>query len=202
MPPTPLVDGWRVTFKYTVDLMQHRCQMYCDTVVSGDSTGYDLVARGGFSNPGFSTIGNAFFNAIVDFYNAANCSFDSAILEEFLSPVGWVVRATTVPSVSPTGAGTPKQAMMKAIPGKAGDNTNLPWYIYETDEISISKLTGYSGLSSRNKRLVDYMWNSGGVATDPMAFAWRLSRGGSYPQRWLSMVNDSNEKLRRLRGLK
>lgn len=201
MPQTPLASTDRLQFRYTVKGLTHKARYYVFKVASADPSGFDAVARAGFANVGISTLVDPFFNAIVDFFDAANCTFDGMDFQQHLGTL-WVTTFTASPTTVPTGVGTPKVAMMKTLSGKSADFMNFPVFIYETDEVAIDKNSGYAGFSARNKRLVDYFFNVGGAAVATSAWNWRRSRSTAHTQSWLSMINDSNEKLRRIRRLK
>jgi hypothetical protein len=201
MPVTPLTVPNRLVFKYTVNGLQHVCQLYATLVGSGDATGYDAVARPAYVNPGCSGLCDAFFNAVKAFYKPANCSFD--VMEgQIRVGTAWSFLFAVTPTVAPTGAGTPENAFGLVLAGKDVAHRNLPAMLYEGDFGSPAKFTAYAPRSAVEKALIDYFWNVGGGVGNTAAYVWRQSRGGQIPQRWISWVVDTNEKLRRVRGIK
>ena len=200
MAPTPLIAPYRLTFRYTVSGLQHRTHYYLDCTPSGDPMGFDTVARPGFSPVGVSTVEPNVFGPQAPFYNPSTCSFDDMILEINVSGA-WVFVASMAASGNPTGSGTQALAAMETWSGKDQANQNFPVYWFEKPFNTFAKFNSYAGLSSANKAIANAYFNPGGVAVDEDPVAWRLSRGAVYSQRWLALVTDSSQKLRRIRGI-
>jgi hypothetical protein len=83
------------------------------------------------------------------------------------------------------------------------DTANKPFNVnmYETPFPGFIKVNSYAALSGGNQDLTNYWFNAGGTADNYSAVAWRVSRGSFYSQRWIALVADSNQHLRRLRGI-
>lgn len=201
MPLSPIIPTFRLVFKYTVLSFQHKLQLYLDAVVSGDSLGYDAVARGGFSNPGLSAVEPAVWNSIKALYRTADTTFDSMTLEQRTGTI-WNYVASIAATIGPSGTNVAQKAMMYCLSGKSLGNENMPIYIYELNPGLPGKINSYGGLGADVQTFVDAFWNITGSATDAMPVAWRLSRDGGYSGRWIAAIWDSNEKLRRLRRIK
>lgn len=200
MPQEPMNVSWRVTFLYTVQLFQHKRQNFLNTIASADPSGYDAVGGNGFGNSGVSTLAARFFNTIAAYYRASDCTFDGWQLDHLVSGA-WVYVASGGTTVVPTGA-APNLSMMFDVTGKNSNNHVMHNPLYEGAFGTTQKTKSYSALSAVAQGLVDYYYNTGGTAIATDAFGWKRSRGGFYATRWLAMVIDSNEKLRRLRRIK
>jgi hypothetical protein len=199
--PTPITASHRVTFLYTVAGLQHHQRNYCTAIASADPTGYDLV---GVQIPGgvpLSTVADPLFTKLAPFYKNNNCTLDGLILEH-RSGTTWIFDASTPTAAGPAVGSGNVLASGFCLSGKDTTNQNFPVYFYEGIESGPVKSNSFGALSGAEQALIDAYWNTGGggVAVDP--WNWRLSRGTAHPQRWLALVVDSNEKLRRLRRLK
>lgn len=201
MAPTPLVAPYRLTLKYTVSGLGHKFGWYLRTAASADPFGFNTVARAGFSAAGVSTLGAAWWNKIKAFFDPSYCSFDSELLEANVGG-SWLYIASQAATVAPTGSGAPLISMGICLSGKDTANKNFPVYIYEGIAGVTQKVTSYAALNAGIAAMVNAVFNAGGTAVDADPVAWRVSRGNYYSQRWLAFVNDSNEKLRRIRHIK
>jgi hypothetical protein len=199
--PTPITVSWRLTFKYTVRGFQHRAQHFLDVVTSADPSGYDAIGRVTLGNQGVSSLEGRFFTMIAPFYQASTCSFDGYLLEELVSG-SWVYRFSDVASVAPSGSTIAQLAFGYGMFGKYEDNTRDNRYIYEVPLTAPNRYTAFGSLAAADQALVDYYFNVSGSPNSEDAWNWEMSRGSSRPQRWISVVIDTNEKLRRLRRIK
>jgi hypothetical protein len=200
MPPTPLTATYRMAFKYTVSGFQHKCQMFLDCVAGAGTPPYDTVPRAGGAAAAVSTLVDAFFNKIKTYYKSADTSFQGADLEHRVG-TEWQWVATITTSVTPTGSVAFQPANGDCFMGKDTDNKRLPAFIYEGDFGSPTKLVSLPTPGSDNRNMVDYFFGTGVIA-DTDAYIWRMSRNKKYAGHWLSIVVDSNEKLRRFRHIK
>ncbi len=200
MAPTPLSAQWRVTFKYTVAGFQHRHQMYCNAVASADPSGYSVVGQVIVGNVGVSTLANPFFTLWEPYYVTPETTFDGWEFHRFVSGA-WLFRAAGTTSVTPTGTGSAQLSMGFAVVGKDFANKFLPAYMYEGLVGTTAKHSSYSAQTTIEKAITDYYFRQSGTVINTDAWNWRCSRGTSIPQRWLSNVIDSNQKLRRLRHI-
>jgi len=201
MAPTPITANYRISFKYTVDLFQHRANMYLDCTASGDPSGYNTVARAGFAPVGVSELEQWFFTAIQTYFDPTWASFDGYDL--YVESAGsFIPVASGVATITPDGSGAVQLANGGCVSMKDAFNRNMPFYFYEGLVGIPNKISSYAALSVAGKYLVNYLTNAGGTATDFFAYAWRQARSGVYVDRWIANVTDSNEKLRRLRRIK
>jgi len=201
MPQEVLSVNYRLTFLYTVALLQHKRQNYLSCVASGDASGYDTVARAGFGAAGVSTLSNRFFSTFAPYYRTADCSFNGWLLET-RSGTTWVFVAQGATTVSPSGSGAQALAFGFEIVGKNSNNHVMHNPIYETNALDVNKYRDYSAMSATLKGAVDYYFNVGLTDINTDAYAWKRSRGGFFATRWLAVVTDTNEKLRRVRRIK
>jgi hypothetical protein len=199
--PTTITATHRVTFFYTVAALQHKSQHYCHAVASGDSSGFDIDVRAGFSNVGFSLLPDEFFTMIAPFYKSTDTTFDKGILEERTGTT-YVFKAQVNATVTPSGSAVAEPANGFCISGKSDDNRNFPKYIYEGAFGTVQKVSNIAGLSGASQELVNYFFNVLADAINKDAWAWEVSRANNLPLRWLAAVIDTNEKLRRIRHLK
>lgn len=201
MAKQPLTVGYRITFLYTIDGIQHRCHNYCELVSSGDSLGYNVVVRPGYSNAGLSGIISPFFNIFKSYLDPAVASFDGIEVHQ-RSGTNWVFLLAAATTVVPTGSSGYEKANGFCVSLKDTDNLRLPAYLFEGTFGSANKNTAYAGLGTGEKAIIDYFGAVGSAGFNVYAYAWRRSQNGKFVQRWLADVIDTNEKLRRLRGIK
>lgn len=201
MAPTPLTANWRVTFKYTVDNFTHKAQYYLETSLSADPSGFNTLPRPGFAPVGVSTLGDRFFGVIAPFYAPADTTFDSWELWGRSGTVFVFLSAGAISSI-PTGTVAYQKANGYCVAGKDDDNKNMPHYMYEGAFGTALKVRSVAGLVSAARLYVNYHFNPDVVATDTDAYAWSESRGGALADRWLAAIVDTNESLRRKRGIK
>jgi len=200
MGPTPLIAPYRIIFQYTVDFLIHKQTFYLDCTPSADASGFDTLARSGFSNVGVSTLMDSWFNLHKTFYDDADTTFDTWVLEIMVAGA-WVFVASGVCAVAPTGTGTYAKAGMEAWAGKDTANRPFPVYFYEKFFPGFSKTNSVGALSGDNQTISNALFNTLGSAGGDSPVAWRRSRGNLFSQRWLSLVTDSNQKLRRIRNI-
>lgn len=201
MPPHPVSANNRVIFKYTVIGLQHKLQKYCEAISSADPSGFDLIGQNGLGAVGFSLVGDAIATAIAPFFKTGDVTFDACELWE-RSGTTFEFRATTAPTVGPSGTSRTVFAQQYGISGKNSANQPLNTYLYETGPSDPSKISSYATLGAADKALVDFFYNVGGGATNTSAWNWSQSRNIWAVDRWLAVIIDSNEKLRRVRGIK
>lgn len=199
--PTPISASHRLTFLYTVNSIQHKQQNYCDAVASGDPTGWSVRGRDLVTLEGISNIQTSFFLKIAPFYDPADTSFDGWKLEVYFGGA-YLFAAAGVTTTVPTGGGLSNAAMGWDMSGKSTDSKNMHAYLYEGNFRFPTKISGYSSLNTAEKAVVDFFWDTQNTGSADKAYFWRMSRGATYSGRWLAAIWDTNEKLRRLRGIK
>lgn len=200
MAPTALTAPYRLTFRYTVGGLVHKTHYYLRCVASGDPMGFDTIARPGFANAGVSTLDFGIWTNQKTFYNPAESTFNDMVLEANVGGA-WVYVAAQVATVVPTGSGTYAPAGMETWSGKDTANKNFPVYWYEKPFPGFVKVSSYAAMSAANKAIANAYFNAGGTAVSADPAAWRVSRGSFYSQRFLALITDSNQKLRRIRGI-
>jgi hypothetical protein len=188
-------------WRYTVRDFVHKCQMYLKATPSGDDSGYNAVPRGAFVPPGVSDLMDPLFTVMAPFYKSDTASFNGMTLEHLVSG-GWVPIYSATTAVTPTGSAANDQAFGYCVAGKTTDNKHLKAYIFEGHFGTVSKISGYGGAGAGDQAVIDYFFNVGGGAANTDAYAWRTNRGETYADRFLAVVIDSNEKLRRIRRIK
>lgn len=199
--PTPISASHRLTFLYTVNSFQHKNQNYCDAVASADPTGWSLRTRDGITLEGISNIQTAFFIRIAPFYDPADTSFDGWLLEVYFGGAYYFVAAGATTTV-PTGGGLSNAAMGWDTTGKSSSQKTMHNYLYEGNFRFPNKVSGYTALNAAEKAVIDWSFDTQATGNAALAYAWRMSRGATFAVRWLAAVWDTNEKLRRLRGIK
>lgn len=199
--PTPLTVTFRATWNYVSKSLPHVLRMYLDCVNSSDASGRDTVARAGYSNVGVSTIVDPLWTVLAPFYKPDDASFGIFLLEgqEF---GGWIPLWSTSTTVVPTSANANRAAFGRCIACKTIGNKHLKAYFYESDLFVAAKQSAWADGSTRDKALWDYFMPHTGTAANTDAYAWRMNKGGDYTSRLLALIDDSNEKLRRVRHVK
>lgn len=201
MPPSPLTATHRLTVNYTVVTFPHKMRLFCSLTPSGDSTGFDFVNIRGLANIAGSAVCDRWATVLGPFFSTTDTTFDSFIGEERVG-TAFVPVFSHVTAIPPSGPGTAVAAADCDITGKDADNLPVHNYYFEGKDPVPLKRKSYAALVAAEKTLVDYFFNTGGVAAAADAWYWRTSRNQVNPVRWLAIVRDSNEKLRRLRKIK
>lgn len=201
MPPTPLTATYRIEFRYTVDSFTHKAHMFTKVVASADASGFDTVARAGFTNQGISTVMDNFGVKWPGFYHNANASLDSAVLQHLASG-SWLDVYTRILAITGTSANPTQQASGGTWMGKTTTNKKLPFFMYEGIEAGTFKYSSPATMATYRLAMASYLFNTDGLAVDANAWAWRVGRDNTYADHFVSYVVDSNEKLRRIRRLK
>jgi hypothetical protein len=201
MGPTPITATHLAVAHYTVGALAHKIQMYCDAVGSTDPSGFDLIGRASLGNVGFSTLADPLFTVLAPFFTAVDVVFQD--LQLFVR-VGttYIPLYTQATTVTPSLGGFFQPATGFDVVGKDKNNRNFHFYIYEGPFGIATKIVSYAGASANVKGLIDYLFHVGNTAVATDAYNWRRSRGDKESDRWLAGVIDTNEKLRRLRGIK
>lgn len=199
--PTPLLADFRLVMLYTANGLQHHQNNYVEAVPSSDPAGYDISGRLGLGNPGLSTIPDHIFGPMAPFYPSSGSSFDGFRLDQRVSGA-WVPVATATTTITPTGSSNYQPAVGIAFTGKSELNQNMPVYLYEGGFGQDTKFSSYAALSASMKALLDVFWAVGRAGVINDLWNVRTSRNLSREKRWLAVVIDSNEKLRRKRGIK
>jgi hypothetical protein len=201
MGPTPLTAPYRLVLQYTVGSLAHRLHVYLNAAPSGDTMGYNTVARPGYGPVGVSAACDNIWLVMQPFYDPTDTSFDSNVIEQRVGGA-FVFAGSASPTVAPGGTGSYAPAGGVCFSGKDQSNLNMPFYMYETFFAGFIKASSYAGLSANNKAVANAFFNAGGTATDYMPYAYRCSRAVNvFARRWLALVSDSNQKLRRIRGI-
>lgn len=195
-----LSAGYRLTFLYTVQGKQHKQQNYLECVASSDPSGFDAVVRTGFTNPGVSTVVDPLFDKIKGYYPSTGVSFDGAVLYKRSGAI-FVFQAAIATTKTPAG-GTFEVANQVALDNKDTLNRALPVYFYEGEFGTALKIKAYGDLGGVPAALVNAFTNAGGTAVAVDPYAWKVSQDGALAGRFVSFVVDTNEKLRRIRGVK
>jgi hypothetical protein len=199
--PTPITSPFQVRMLYTIDGLQHHCNFYCDLTLSGDVTGYDTVPNLAFSSVGVSEAIDGFFTLLAPFYDDADTTFDGATIWERVDNT-YEYRSSGTTSVAGTATGAYEKANGLCVAGRDIKNQFLPTYIYEGRFGVAFKGNSPGSLGSSVRALAGGIYDIDNDATDDEPFAWSHSRDQWRRKRWLSVVVDTNEKLRRIRGLK
>lgn len=198
--PTPITATHKVIWHYTVDNLAHKQQMYCEAIPSADPSGFSLAVQSG-TPQGFSTVVDPYFTLLAPFFEAAVTGFSSAELWVRVGTIySFLVSVTT--TVAPSGTAAYNKAMGFDIVGKDADNKNLHAYIYEGAFGFSDKWVSLAGQPAGVVSLVNALLNATSTPAATAPWFWRQSRGGIYGKRWLAGVIDTNEKLRRIRGIK
>jgi len=202
MPQEPLVANYRLIFRYTVATEQHKHQSYLECTASGDASGFDAIGRvGGGGNVGVSTLVDPFFLIWAPFYRTADTTFDSWELQKRTGGSFFFI-ASGAATQAPTGTPGAVLATGICVSGKDALNHNLPRYMYDTNVAVPLKDASYGAMGASEKGIVDYYFNVGLAPLSTDYWNWGISKGGYIPNHWLAVVADSNEKLRKIRGLK
>jgi hypothetical protein len=201
MAPTPLTATYRLTWNYTSMLLPHVLRCYLDCVASADPSGFDNVPRAGFASTGVSDLVDPMWTILAPFYKPADASFGTTTLEHYVAG-SWIPLWGATTAVVPTSANANRAAFGRCIAGKTTGNKHVKAYFYESDLFVAAKIASYAAGSVRDQALIDYFFQVVGVANPDSAYVWRMSRGKEYASRWLALIDDSNEKLRRVRHVK
>jgi hypothetical protein len=199
--PTPLTSPYRLSLLYTATSFQHKSRYFLDVSAGTGPSGFDTQPRGGFANVDLQTGVDKVFTKLAPFYNPSFCTFDGWLLE-LLSGTQFIPAGAGTTTVVPTGSAPVEPANQLAITGKDLNNKNLPTYFYEGQFGVAFKGSSPASMASVLRQLVNIHYNidATAVAADPYAWSW--SRDQKFRFRWLAAVIDTNEKLRRARGIK
>jgi hypothetical protein len=203
MTPTPLTAVNRITFKYTVALHPHKQHVYLAVTPSLDPSGFDTVPRSGHAAVGVSTLEAQWANKIKPMYGSTGMTFDGWELEVFLSG-HWVSLTSGVSAAVATGGGANVPSSGLIIVTRSGTLAPVRFShaYYDGGWSFPTKFTSPSGLGTDTVALMNYWGNVSGTAGDTDAWAWAMSKNSIYTQTFISLVTDTNEKLRRRYGLK
>jgi hypothetical protein len=182
-------------------LLPHVLRCYLKCQASGDASGYDFVPRGAGAPQGVSTLVDPLWNNLAPFYKPSDASFGITTLDHLVSG-SWIPIYSQATTVVGTSSNANRAAFGRCIACKTTGNKHLKLYFYESDLFVAAKLTSKAAGSVRDQDLWEYMVNTDGSPTITDAWMWRVSRGGEYADRLLAMIDDSNEKLRRVRHVK
>lgn len=199
--PSPITASFRLVHKYTVNALQHKLTTYLECEPSGDTTGWDVLVRSPFGNQGLSDIWESVFAPLVNFYNDDFTTFDTVDFDERSGDLWTTLITHNVTSVPASGAPS-QNAWGQVFSGKANSGLGLSLFIYEGGFGLVRKDSSYAALETWEQNVVDRFYNvsSDAVATDP--WAWRQSRNNFFARNWIASIVDTNEKLRRARGVK
>lgn len=197
--PTPISATHRISVSYTVSLFTHTQRHLCDAVVGSGASGFDLLPRPGFSAVDVDAAAQALGNRMGPFLPAGS-AFAGYVLEELVS--GEYIPQFSGSISAAVGVGTFRPAFGYVIVGKSSDNRTVQIPTYEGDYGTPTKVSNYASLAPADKLYVDFFFNVTGTAGDTWAYNWKRSRGDLFMRRWLAIVIDSNEKLRRKRHIK
>ncbi len=201
MPPQPLTADWRLEFQYTVLGFTHKHHEFLDVVPSADPMGHSTVPVNGGTTQGVSLLVDPFFTAWETWFSMADADFVGAVLQQY-NAGSWDYVAFHATSVSPANEGTTVKSSMWDVSGKTNPPFNIHAYMYEGVFGVGDKETSYAAQNTPSKALIDYFFNTGSGALATAAYYWATSKSGAPRDRWLAIVADTNEKLRRLRRIK
>jgi hypothetical protein len=175
--------------------------MYLLAQASGDASGFDAIARSGFSNQGVTDLMTNWWVRMQGLYKPTDTVFGNALLEgQFLG--SYVPLYAESNTVVPTGSAVREKAAGTTYFMKSTDNIKMPVALYEMSMGIPNKYIAYGSIDTVNQGILDGLANAGGTAGPFDPWAWRVSRNATYCARWLSLITDTNEKLRRRRGIK
>jgi hypothetical protein len=201
MPPGPLTPTFRLVFNYTVSNLAHKAQLYCDCVASGDVSGFDVHQRASLGDAAVSDVSDALWGYMAPFFKSTDTQFGSVIVQERTGTI-WNFVGSYSTAVTPSGSTAFAPAFGFVVSMKSVGNQNMPFSMYEGPFGSPSKTISFGALSGAAQDLIDALTNTNGGAVSGDPYNWRLSRSGGYAGRWIAEIVDTNEKLRRIRGIK
>ncbi len=201
MGPTPQVATFKLVWNYTSLSLPHKLQCYLDCSSSGDPSGHDAVMRGAFVPTGVSTLVDPMWTVLGPFYHSADTSFGSTVLYQLVTGA-WVPLWSATTTVTPSSTPINRAANQNCIAMKTTDNKHLKMFFYEANYIGVGKAISLGALTSPERAIVDYFAGTGVTPLNTDAWAWRVNKGKTYASRWLALVIDYNDKLRRMRGLR
>jgi hypothetical protein len=189
--------------QYVMDGFTHKSQNWCNAAPSGDVTGFNITARPGFTAVGMSAIVDRFHTILAPLADSVKCAPALAILYDFSAPSFPFPIATYAPTVSYSGSGSVNFAYGWTIFVRDTSFEKAPFPLFELlFGLQSFKNNVYSSLATAIKPVVNYLTNAGGTAAAADAYAWRQSRSARYMTNYVSGTWDTNEKLRRKRGIK
>lgn len=198
----PLTANFRIVFPYVCALEPHKLECYLNCVTSADPSGYNAVTRAGYTNVGVTVAMTRVWNILAPFFSSADASFGNATLYQRFGTVFAPVY-TEANAVTPSNASATLKAYGSVFFQRATNRTKMPVYLSEwAFDSEITKVTSYGSLGAALKALTDSFMNAGGTALNSDAYAWRLSKDSNYGGGFVSWVNDTNEKYRRIRRIK
>lgn len=201
MGPSPITVSHRLVYRYTVGTFPHRHVEFVNLTPTGDPTGFSTIPVNGGASQGCSLLADALFGVLDVWYNSTTVTFDAMDIEE-RSGDTWIPITSVVPTAVPTSSTAYTTAFGVDISGKNENNHSIHAYFYEMSIAKSFKYVAYSSMSADYKELVDFFYNVGGSTPATSAYYWAVSRDEYWRNRFLSVVGDSNEKLRRMRGIK
>lgn len=197
---TPLSALWRAVFKYTVSGIQHVTRFYCDAAPGAGASGYDITMRSGAPNVDFTTVEVAFWTDIRNFYTASYpVTFDQSTLEQRIG-ISWFPVYAQVASTVPSGSGP--SILGTGVIVSLRDTTFKPMkvYIQESSKIVPEKTTLPTGWDANWDAFLLSLTTPGATPGDHL-WDWIVGRSGNYVGSFVSAVSDTNDELRRARGL-
>ena len=201
MAKQELTAPYKLVYKYTVSLLQHKTTMFCDVVPATAFADNLITCRPGKTGMEAGGALDAYFTMLAPFFMPSISSFDGGELW-VRSGTEWIfVNAGTTTVVGSAESG-PDLAMGGCIMGKDALNRRMSTYVFEGIVGLTQKLTNYSTMANSYKALAAGFFNANGAAGGHDPYWYRTSADGEFAQRWLSIVVDSNEKLRRIRHIK
>lgn len=202
MPLAPLTANFRIVFPYVCALEPHKLECYLDCVASADPSGYNTVARTGYTNQGVSAVMSRVWTKLSGVFSSTDASFGNATLYQRFGTVFSPVY-TESNTITPSFAGDSLKSYGSVFFQRATNRTKMPLYLLEWAlDAEITKVTSYASLGAALKSLTDGFMNAGGTAINTDPYAWRMSKDSNYGTGFVSWVNDTNEKLRRIRKVK
>jgi hypothetical protein len=199
--PTPLTAPYRLALLYTTGLFQHKTRFYLDAAAAIGGSGWITQPRSPFATEDIQDVVNQVFTKMAPFYHTPDGTFDGWLLE-LRSGTTWVYQASGTTTATPSGSAAYEKANELAVTGKDTDVKNLPTYFYEGQFGVAFKGNSPGSLGTPVRALANSIYNIDGTASSLDPWAWSFSRNQQFRQRWLAVVIDTNEKLRRLRRIK
>lgn len=198
--PTPLEVAYRLEFNYTVINFAHKLHFYLDVTPSGDTTGFDTVARSGKTAVGLSAAIDRVWTRIRSYWRAADASFGSTRLSIYSSGA-WLPQVDYATAVTPNGLDGPVMASQLTLVCRSVTFERMNFNLLEGGAIPPYHQSSYGALAASLQPFADMLGNAGGAATNADPYSWAQSRSAEYIHNWVSATDALNRKLRRRRNL-
>jgi len=199
--PNPVIPTHRIQMELVTEGFVHKIRSFLGLTASGDVTGYNTVARAGFSPVGVSVAIDAYWTVLAPIYNSVNTAFGVTHVQQFVGG-SWIDLSIYNTVVAPTSSGGAAIAWGLVYSMKDTLNRRGPVELLETDTATALKRITRASLGTPLRNILDFYMGTGSTIPNESGYCWRQSRSGVYFSTFLSVVSDTNEKMRRKRGLK